>query len=67
MLDEIKAAPPDKVDAVYKARQSEAHRAALALHQGYAAQGDKPALKKAAGEIVPVIQGHIGELSKLPG
>jgi putative membrane protein len=67
MLDEIKAAAPDKVDAIYKAHQSKAHGAALALHQGYAAQGDKPALKKAAGEIVPVVRKHISELGKLPG
>jgi putative membrane protein len=67
MLDEIKGGSADKVDAVYKAHQSKAHGAALALHQGYAVQGDKAALKKAAGEIVPVVQKHIEELGKLPG
>jgi putative membrane protein len=67
MLDEIKAASADTIDAVYKAHQAKAHSAALTLHQGYAAQGDKPALKKAAGEIVPVVQKHIEELGKLPG
>ena len=67
MIDEIKAASTDKVDAIYKAHQSKAHGAALTIHQGYAAQGDKPALKKAAGEIVPVVQTHIVELGNLPG
>jgi putative membrane protein len=67
MLDEIKAASADKIDAVYKTHQAKAHNAALALHRGYAAQGDKPALKRAAGEIVPVVQKHIEELGKLPG
>jgi len=65
MLDEIKAAPADRVDAVYYADQARAHNAALALHQHYAADGDTPALKKAAGEIVPVVQQHIAELKKL--
>jgi len=65
MLNEIKAAPADKIDAVYYAHQSKAHAAALALHQRYAAQGDKPALKKAAAEMVPVVETHIAELGKL--
>jgi putative membrane protein len=67
MLDEIKAANADTIDAIYKRQQATAHSAALTLHQGYAAQGDKPALKKAAGEIVPVVQKHIEELGQLPG
>ncbi len=65
MLDEIKAAPADKVDAIYYAHQSTAHAAALALHRHYASDGDTPALKKAAGEIVPVVEKHIAELDKL--
>ncbi len=67
MLDEIKSAQADRVDAIYKAHQTQAHQAALALQQSYAADGDKPALKKAAAEIVPVIQKHIEALGKLPG
>ena len=67
MLDEIKAASADKIDEVYKADQSKAHAAALALHRGYAALGDQPAIKKAASEIVPVVQTHIEALAKLPG
>lgn len=67
MLDEIKSTQADRVDAIYKAHQAQAHQAALALQQGYAADGDKPALKKAATEIIPVIQKHIEALGKLPG
>jgi len=65
MLDEIKGASADKVDAVYRAHQTTAHAAALALHKQYAAAGDTPALKKAAGEIVAVVENHIAELDKL--
>lgn len=65
MLDEIKAADASSIDAVYLAHQKAAHDAALALHQGYAAHGDTESLKKAAGEIVPVVEAHRTELSKL--
>lgn len=67
MLDEIKAAPAGQVDAVYMKNQRVAHQAALALHQGYAANGDTPALKTAASEIAPVVQGHLGHVTNMPG
>jgi putative membrane protein len=35
------------------------------LHQGYAANGDNEALKKAASEIAPVVQKHIAELGRM--
>lgn len=66
-LDSIKAAEGDAAVAVYLTAQREAHAAALALHQGYAAGGDTPALKTAAGEIAPVVQHHIDMLGTLPG
>lgn len=65
MLDEIKAADAASIDAVYLAHQKTAHDAALALHQGYAAGGDTASLKKAASEIVPVVETHRAELGKL--
>lgn len=66
-LDAIKAADGDAAVTAYFAAQREAHRAALALHQGYAASGDTPQLKTAASEIAPVVQKHIDMLAKLPG
>ncbi|MBE1526896.1 putative membrane protein [Sphingopyxis sp. OAS728] len=65
MLDEIKAADVAGVDAVYLAHQKTAHDAALALHQGYATSGDTGSLKKAASEIVPVVEAHRADLAKL--
>lgn len=65
MLDDIKAADAASIDAVYLAHQKMAHDAALALHQGYAAGGDTASLKKAASEIVPVVESHRSELGKL--
>lgn len=65
MLDEIKAADAASIDAVYLAHQKAAHDAALALHKDYAASGDTASLKKAAGEIAPVVEAHRAELAKL--
>lgn len=65
MLDEIKAAPAAARDAIYMRHQATAHAEALSLHQGYASSGDAAPLKKAAGEIAPVVQTHIAELGKI--
>lgn len=65
MLDDIKAADAASIDALYLANQTAAHDAALALHKAYAASGDTPSLKKAASEIVPVVEAHRAELGKL--
>jgi putative membrane protein len=64
-LDEIKNASAADVDAVYLRNQRTAHDAALALHRTYATGGDTDSLKKAASEIVPVVEKHIAELQKL--
>lgn len=65
MLDEIKAADAAGIDAIYLTHQRTAHGAALALHNAYATNGDADALKKAAAEIVPVVEKHRAELDKL--
>jgi putative membrane protein len=65
MLDEIKAANASGIDEVYIRHQRTAHDKALALHQNYATNGDDQALKKVAGEVVPVIQKHITELGNM--
>ncbi|KTR83897.1 hypothetical protein NS277_07490 [Novosphingobium barchaimii] len=66
-LDAIKSAGGAAAISTYLSAQREAHAAALALHQGYAASGDTPQLKSAAAEIAPVVQHHIDMLAKLPG
>ncbi len=65
MVDEIKAASADTVDAVYLKHQRAAHQKALELHSAYAAGGDTPSLKTAAGEIKPVVEKHIAELASM--
>jgi putative membrane protein len=65
MLAEFKAAEAATIDAIYLSHQKNAHEAALALHQGFAASGDTAPLKKSARAIVPVIETHRTELAKL--
>lgn len=65
MLDDIKNADAATIDGVYLRHQKTAHDAALALHRAYSTNGDTDSLKKAAGEIVPVVETHIAELQKL--
>lgn len=64
IADLTKATGPAR-DKVYLTQQKAAHQEALALHQGYSSIGDKPALKAAAGKIVPVVQHHIEMLSSM--
>ncbi|EQB13409.1 DUF4142 domain-containing protein [Sphingobium lactosutens] len=66
MLEEIKAADAGSFDSVYMRNQRMAHDAALALHQGYARNGDTPALKQTAGAVAKVVQEHIDHLASLP-
>ncbi|EAT10214.1 DUF4142 domain-containing protein [Sphingobium sp. 10 DY56-G10] len=66
MLEEIKAADAGRFDSVYVRNQRMAHDAALALHQGYARDGDTPALKQTAGAVAKVVQAHIDRLASLP-
>ena len=46
-------------DRTYLDQQVASHQKALDLQQGYAQSGDAPPLRKAAEEIVPVVQSHL--------
>jgi putative membrane protein len=52
-------------DSLYVTQQKAAHADALALMQGYSASGDARHLKDTAGNIAPVVQGHIDMLNKM--
>lgn len=58
MIDRLKAAKGEAFDREYMSQQMEAHRKALALHQGYAQSGDNTELKGFATQVIPVIQKH---------
>ena len=59
LLQQLQAAPAPGFDAAYRDIQIQAHQEALAVHQGYAAGGDVPALRTVAAGIVPVVQNHL--------
>lgn len=60
MLDQLRAAGSGYAfDRTFQQVQIQAHQQALALHQNYAANGDVPALRATAGQIVPVVQNHL--------
>ncbi len=54
----INAAGPG-FDRTYWQQQLASHQAALALVQGYAANGDTPQLRAAAAATVPIVQRHL--------
>jgi putative membrane protein len=43
----------------YQQAQIQAHQNALTLFQNYAASGDVPAIRTAAGQAIPTIQSHL--------
>ncbi len=60
LLDQLRAAGSGPgFDMAFQQAQLTAHQKALALHTNYSAQGDVPALRTVAGQIVPVIQMHL--------
>ena len=52
-------------DAAYIAQQKAAHGQALNVQKAYAMEGTAPALRRAAGGIVPVVESHIAMLMKM--
>ena len=52
-------------DALYIQQQKAAHQDALRLHGDYARNGSAPALRMVASGIVPVVQHHVDELSRM--
>lgn len=60
-VNALNAATEEGFDTMYIAQQIEAHSMALALYQGYAANGTDPALQAYAAAAVPVIQAHLDQ------
>ena len=64
-LRDLSSAAPRDFDRVYMTQQAASHRDALDLHRNYAERGTDPELKRAAGEIRPVVQRHLDMADKL--
>lgn len=60
MLNQLRTAGSGPAfDQAFQQIQIQAHQAALTLHQNYATQGDVPALRNVAAQIVPIVQMHL--------
>jgi putative membrane protein len=65
MLKALRGISRDKMEHLYVDQQVKAQEKALALHQGYAAQGDNPGLRAVASAAVPVVQHHLDEIRRI--
>lgn len=64
-LEALRAASGAEFDVHYKQQQVAAHQKALAMLQGYSANGDVPSLKAFAGETAPVVEAHLKQISAM--
>lgn len=65
MIDRLKNAEGAAFDREYMTQQMNAHRKALALHEGYANTGEDGALKAFAQKVLPVIRTHHDRASQI--
>lgn len=65
LIAELTAETGAARDATYVAQQKAAHGQALAVQKAYAMDGTAPALKRAAANVVPVVQAHIDMLKTM--
>ena len=65
MLKQLRETGHAHMERVYVDQQVMAHEEALALHSGYAAQGDNPGLRAAAAQAVPIVQRHLDEIRRI--
>ena len=67
MIEQLQAANGVQRDRLYVTQQVQAHRQALALHQGYLRGGDQPALRDVARQAAQVVEGHLKQVQALQG
>lgn len=65
MLRQLERARPRDFDRLYLNQQIPAHQQALALHRDYARNGNGPALRRVAGDAVPIVQHHLADARTL--
>ena len=64
-LEDLKAKSGKDFDRAYDPMQVQAHEEAIALFEGYAANGDNPDLKSCAGMTLPHLKEHLAMAKKL--
>ena len=65
LVTELRAENGPARDKAYIAQQRASHNQALDVQKAYSMEGTAPALKAAAGQIVPVVQSHIQMLMQM--
>lgn len=65
MIAQLRAERGMARDAAYIAQQKAAHNGALNVQKAYASEGTAPALRRAAQDIVPVVEQHIAALKTM--
>jgi len=65
LVTELRGETGPARDMAYVAQQRASHGQALAVQKAYAMEGTAPALKAAAGTIVPVVEQHIEMLKTM--
>jgi putative membrane protein len=67
MIEALQAASATDFDRLYISQQVQAHEAALALHGGYARNGDTAALRTFANATTIIVQQHLDRARQLAG
>jgi len=65
MLRQLQRARPRDFERLYLSQQIAAHQQALSLHRNYARVGDGQALRRVAGDAVPIVQHHLDDARRL--
>ena len=65
LIAQLRAEAGPARDMAYVAQQKASHNQALNVQKAYAMEGTAPALKAAAGTIVPVVEQHIEMLKSM--
>ena len=65
MVRQLQAAQGTERDRLYVEQQLMAHQEALALHGGYAENGDTPQLRRAAATARPIVERHLNEIQAM--
>jgi putative membrane protein len=66
-FDQLQAAEGAAFDQAYLAAQAGAHDEAVALFDGYAAQGEEGALREFAAQTLPTLQEHKAHVDAMTG
>ncbi|MCB8821628.1 DUF4142 domain-containing protein [Microvirga rosea] len=67
MLNQLAAARGSQFDRLYGRYQRAAHQETLAMYQQYAQAGSDPALVNFAQSVIPHLEHHLSNASRLPG